>query len=813
MNDIQGNNEQLLQKLNEMKLENDLLRNQAARLKDLESEIIDLRQREEELKKSEEQFRLMNLHAKIGIACYTPEGIIISYNSLAAKYMNGNPGDFKGKSIFDVFPGKEAEIYLNRIKRSAASDEPVNYEDMIDLPSGRKYFLSIFSRIFDSGNNLLGIQIISQDITYRKEVEDKLKDSEEKFKLMFEYAPDAYFLSDMKGVFIDGNLAAEKLLGQDKRELIGRNYLKLNLLSANQIQKAAKLLIKNALGQATGPDIFTLNRKDESEVTAEILTYPVKIKNQKMVLGIARDITERKKIERELSESHKENIETATLLNAVLDAIPDMIGIQNLEHEIIRYNKAGYTFLGKTQEEVCGKKCYTLIGRTKECDICSTTECLKTKKPAQHQQFFPEYNIWFDMRSYPILDEKGNITLIIEHIRDISDNKSFEKRLIESKEKAEESDRLKSAFLANMSHEIRTPMNGIMGFAELLRNPMLSGEEIQDYIDIIRTSGKRMLNIINDLIDVSVIEAGQMNVCFSDCNVNDIIQYSYDFFKPGAVKKHLDISFKKLLPDNKVITKTDKDKVTAILGNLISNAIKFTDTGSVEFGYRVTDNDYLEFYVKDTGIGITPDQREIIFERFRQGSENLNRNYEGAGLGLYICRKYAEMLGGKIWVENNPDNSGTVPGSLFKFIIPFNMTNESADQSESKGSGESPTVHHKTLKILIVEDDEPSLILLTKLVKSVSREILIARTGTEAVENCRNNPDLDLILMDIKMPEMDGYAATKLIREFNTEVVIIAQTAYGQIGENENAVEAGCNDYISKPIIINELLTMINKYL
>jgi len=687
MNDIQGNNEQLLQKLNELKLENNFLRNQATRLKDLESEIIDLRQREEELKKSEEQFRLMNLHANIGIACYTPEGIIIFYNSLAAKYMNGTPEDFEGKSIFDVFPEKEAEIYLNRIKRSAASDEPVHYEDMIDLPSGRKYLLSIFSRIFDSGNNLLGIQIISQDIT------------------------------------------------------------------------------------------------------------------------------DHKKIEKELSESHKENIETATLLNAVLDAIPDMIGIQNLEHEIIRYNKAGYTFLGKTHEEVCGKKCYTLIGRTKECDICSTTECLKTKKPAQHQQFFPEYNIWFDMRSYPILDEKGNITLIIEHLRDISDNKSFEKRLIESKEKAEESDRLKSAFLANMSHEIRTPMNGIMGFAELLRNPMLSGEEIQDYIDIIRTSGKRMLNIINDLIDVSVIEAGQMNVYFSDCNVNDIIQYSYDFFKPGAVKKHLDISFKKLLPDNKAIIKTDKDKVTAILGNLISNAIKFTATGSVEFGYRVTDNDYLEFYVKDTGIGITPDQREIIFERFRQGSENLNRNYEGAGLGLYICRKYAEMLGGKIWVENNPDNSGVSTGSLFKFIIPFNMTNESADNSESKGSGESQTVHNKTLKILIVEDDEPSLILLTKLVKSVSREILIARTGTEAVENCRNNPDLDLILMDIKMPEIDGYKATKLIRDFNTEVVIIAQTAYGQIGENENAVEAGCNDYISKPIIMNELLTMIDKYL
>jgi len=649
---------------------------------------------------------------------------------------------------------------------------------------------------------------LEAEISELRIVEDKLRSSEERFKILFDYAPDAYFLTDLKGTFIDGNLAAEKMLGQVKNDLIGKNYLKLNLLSVKQLPLAAKLLIKNSLGQATGPDEFELTRKNGSQIIVEVITYPVKIKGQSMVLGLARNVTERRKVEKELSESHEKNIASASLLNAILDAIPDIIGIQNNDHEVIRYNKAGYDFLHLTPDEVSGKKCYSLIGRAMRCDTCSTADCYLSKKTELHQQFFPEYNIWFDMRSYPILNEKGEIQYVIEHLRDISDIKGIEHELTRSKEKAQESDRLKSAFLANISHEIRTPMNGILGFAELLKNPMLNSHEMHEYIDIIRNSGVRMLNLINDLIDVSKIESEQTNISISECSINEQIDYVHNFFKPEAEKKRLKISSTNSIPDNEAIIRTDKEKIVAILTNLVKNAIKFTNEGSIELGYKKK-GDIIEFYVKDSGIGITMDQRETIFERFRQGSDFLNRNYEGAGLGLYISKTYVEMLGGKIWVESDLNNYQIGGGSIFYFTIPYNPA--PGKTPETKNTVTLADADHilKDLKIIIAEDDDASVLLISKMIKTISKEVIIAKTGLEAVESYLNNPDTDLVLMDIKMAEMDGYEATRQIRQLNRDIVIIAQSAYAQKGDKERAIEAGCNDYISKPIIKEELLSLI----
>ncbi len=244
---------------------------------------------------------------------------------------------------------------------------------------------------------------------------------------------------------------------------------------------------------------------------------------------------------------------------------------------------------------------------------------------------------------------------IVAVVRDITERKRIDKELIAAKEKAEESDRLKSAFLANMSHEIRTPMNGILGFTGLLKTPMLTGEKQLQYIDIIEKSGVRMLNIINDIISISKVEAGQTEIILSDISINELITYIYNFFRPEAEQKKLLVFFKNSLPENEAIIRTDREKVIAVLTNLVKNAIKFTFTGSIEFGYNKTGN-FLEFYVKDTGIGIPPEQHEFIFDRFRQGSESLTRNFEGSGLGLSISKAYVKKLGGKIWVENNSDS-------------------------------------------------------------------------------------------------------------------------------------------------------------
>jgi hypothetical protein len=388
-------------------------------------------------------------------------------------------------------------------------------------------------------------------------------------------------------------------------------------------------------------------------------------------------------------------------------------------------------------------------------------------------------------------------------------NEEKEKRAAEltiAKEQAEESNRLKSAFLTNMSHEIRTPMNGIIGFTELLKEPNLSSDEQQDYIQTIQISGARMLNTINNIVDVSKIESGLTKVDIKETNINEKMEFTYKFFKPEVEIKGLQFLFKNSLPSKEAIIKTDNEKVYGILTNLVRNAIKFTYDGSIEFGYEKK-GEYLEFFVKDTGIGIPQKQHQIIFERFRQGSESHNRGYEGSGLGLSIAKSYVKMLGGEIWVESEEGR-----GSTFYFTIPYNAVSEEKMEIESAVSEEYKEVELKRLKILIVEDDEISYSLLTNMLQKISDKVLHALTGVEAVETCRNNPDLDLVLMDIRMPVMDGNEATRQIRLFNKDVIIIAQTAYGFSSDREKAIEAGCNDYISKPINYTLLYEIIKKH-
>jgi hypothetical protein len=399
---------------------------------------------------------------------------------------------------------------------------------------------------------------------------------------------------------------------------------------------------------------------------------------------------------------------------------------------------------------------------------------------------------------------------------DITENKKTLYDLVISKEKAEESDRLKSAFLANMSHEIRTPMNGILGFSDLLRTPNLSGEKQQKYIKIIEKSGKRMLNIIDDIVDISKIEAGLMNVDIKKSNVNEQIEYIYTFFKPEVEAKGMQLFFKNTLPAKEATIYTDREKLFSILTNLIKNAIKYTIEGSIEFGYVLkmgsefidqSRNAELEFFVKDTGIGIPKDRREAVFERFIQADIMDTMARQGAGLGLSISKAYVEMLGGKIWVESEEGI-----GSTFYFTLPYNAALKEKKIEIAPEVPDNTKNRIKNLKILITEDDEASEMILSINVSEFSNEIIKARTGTEAVEICRNNPDTDLILMDIQMPVMNGYEATRQIRQFNKDVIIIAQTAFGLSGDREKTIEAGCNDYIAKPINRDELLALIQKH-
>jgi PAS domain S-box-containing protein len=524
------------------------------------------------------------------------------------------------------------------------------------------------------------------------------------------------------------------------------------------------------------------------------------------------------RINRRLSQSIKKIKQASAVLAeneksyfGLFNSVSDAIYIQDKKGFFIDVNVGvkkmyGYSrgeFIGKTPEflSATDKNDLPLIFKL-------VNKCYTTGKPQQFEFWGKRKN--GEIFPKDVICNKGKYfgkDVIITTARDISKHKNAELEIIRAKEKAEESDRLKSAFLANMSHEIRTPMNGILGFADLLKEPNLTGEQQVEYINIIQKGGVRMLNIINDIVSISKIESGQMEVNIQESNINEQIEYIYTFFNPEIEAKGMQFSFKNSLHFKEAILKTDREKVFAILTNLVKNAVKYSEKGSIEMGYNKKAN-FLEFYVKDTGIGIPKDRQGPIFERFIQADIADKNAYQGAGLGLSISRAYVEMLDGKIWVESEEGI-----GSTFYFTLPYHseMIKENSIENEILLPVEDASINK--LKILIVEDDESSEMLISIAVQKFGKEIITVKTGTEAVEACLNNPDIDLVLMDIQLPEMNGYEATRQIRKFNKDVIIIAQTAYALVGDKEKALQAGCDDYISKPIKGDELKQMIVKYL
>lgn len=423
---------------------------------------------------------------------------------------------------------------------------------------------------------------------------------------------------------------------------------------------------------------------------------------------------------------------------------------------------------------------------------------------------FAAYNIEF----YKRRDFYLNKELDQQNFEITKANKNLEQKVIErtrelvdAKDKAEESDRLKSAFLANMSHEIRTPMNGILGFTDLLNDPCFSGEEKQNFISIIQKSGQRMLNTVNDLIDISKIETGQMTLVFDRINIIEKVHALFHFFGPEANEKGIELIFNCNIAPEQGEIKTDASKFDSILTNLIKNAIKYTDSGSIEIGCSKSINT-VSLYIRDTGIGIPANRHKAVFRRFEQADIKDTRAFEGSGLGLTIVKAYVEMLGGTIRLESEEGK-----GSTFFFTI--NDENNSAEETRttSQNSVRSEKNSNTKHKIIIAEDDEAGFHYLSTLLKPVVGEIIRSKTGIEAIKQVQENPDAKLILMDIKMPVMNGYDASKQIRTFNSQIIIIAQTAFSLVGDREKALNAGCNDYISKPIRKDNLMAIVTKYL
>jgi len=891
-------------------------------------ETTERRKVEENLALSEERYGLLSEQSGIGIALYSPEGKILFFNQRALKNLGGKSEDFIGKTLDEVFGNTLGEKYRIRITEEIRLRENHIYEDYFESPSGKYWFSTTHSVVCDKKGKVIGVQVISDDITERKHAEQALYESQSRLNEAQKLAHIGVWDWDLKTdkvnwsnelyqiagldprlpapgfseqskiftpqswqllkttfdktlktgdeyqlelnlIHTDGNIRNVNAFGGVKldamgqinglfgtlqditdrkrsesmfKDIIEKNPMSIQILNmegyAIQTNSAHTKLFgvsppayysvfkDTQLIQQGFGELFERIKKGEvvyfpdsyfnvNNIDPSFPDFPVWIKAIGFTLNNNNGIPDRIVF---IHENITERRQAEALLNDIIEKNPMSIQIVDKNGYTVRGNPAYTQLFGAIPPpdfsifadlESKGPELEKLISRAKNGEIVHLPDIFFNAHDVVSEA--PDIPLWIRALIFPLKDSSGKPERFVFMHENITERKTAEHELIAAKEKAEESDMLKSAFLANMSHEIRTPMNGILGFSELLKTPGLTGTEQREYIGIIEKSGKRMLNILNDIIDISKIEAGLMKIDLAETNINQQIEYIYTFFKPEMEAKGMMLTFRNSLPAKEAIITTDREKLYAILVNLVKNAIKYTEKGSVEFGYVTTGSPTklteLQFYVRDTGIGIPKDRVQAIFERFIQADIPDKMARQGAGLGLTIAKSYVEMLGGKIWIESEEGI-----GSTFYFTLPYNTEPEVNNRIPDEGSENKVITDALQLKILIAEDDEISEKLISINVKDFSNEIIKAKTGIETVAICRSRPDIDLILMDIQMPDFNGYEASRQIRQFNRDVVIIAQTAFGLTGDREKAIEAGCNDYIAKPISKNELLALIKKY-
>ena len=396
-----------------------------------------------------------------------------------------------------------------------------------------------------------------------------------------------------------------------------------------------------------------------------------------------------------------------------------------------------------------------------------------------------------------------------EHLENLVDERTWELKI--AKDRAEEADRLKTAFLTNMSHEIRTPMNAIVGFSYLLTDPDSSEESKAEYYNIIKSNGEVLMNLINDILDISMIESGQLKTRNKAANIGNIARElltHYNQTKDELGKKKITITLDIEDADNNLTVKTDPVRLRQVLSNLLSNSLKFTNEGRICFGYRLSDSKEIIFFVRDTGCGIDPKHHKAIFERFNKfGNASDAKLYTGSGLGLAISHELVNLLGGKIWLDSFPGK-----GSTFYFTIPYipekvkKVPDDHLDQNTFY-----ERITNKT--ILVAEDVLSNFQLIQAFLSSAKVNILWAQNGVEAIDIFTKNRNIDIILMDVQMPIMDGLKALKRIRELDKKVPIIVNSAFYMPDEMEKSFTAGCSDYMTKPIKKEDLISKLSGFL
>ncbi len=673
---------------------------------------------------------------------------------------------------------------------------------------GSSFIIEIQSKDVNYQGKKVRIATI-RDVSEQIAMQEKLKESEARLKKAQSIGMMGHWRINLNSGKVFGSEEARKIYG------FSGQTLNLEKIQTPPLPEYRKKLDKALADLIAGKSSYDIEFKLKNQSTGRIIdVHSIAEYNpeENTVTGVIQDITRMKQAESLIQQREQ-------YLQSIFRAAPVGIGVVIKRH-FTEVNEQISNITGYSEKELIGQPSRILYLSESDFERVGTVKYKAIEKHGtgtiETRWKCKDGRIKDILLSSTPLDATDLLKGVTFTALDITKRKKAEqdlllknRELLLAKDRAEESDRLKTSFLANMSHEIRTPMNGILGFTNLLTDPSLSADALQDYVNVIQKSGERLLATVNDLIDISRLETGQLKLVIEDTSVNDMLDTLHSFFSRESTAKGIILNCSKAFPDQDVIIRTDEQKLNSVLTNLVKNAIKYTKKGSVEFGYKMVseeDEKVLEFFIKDTGIGIPKERQKAVFNRFEQADIDDRNAYEGSGLGLTIAKSLVEMMGGKIWLDSEVGK-----GSTFYFTIPH-VTSQGKEPVlvEAKPLRNFAGLKGKQ-KILVAEDDVASFLYISILLREITGELLHVTTGREAVNACRENHDIDLVLMDIKMPDLNGLEATKLIREFNSSVTIIAQTAYAMAGDREKALEAGCDEYLAKPIAKNELLEKLAK--
>ncbi len=647
-----------------------------------------------------------------------------------------------------------------------------------------------------------------EDITAQRKTEKLLKESKKRLQDQLNNTPLAAITWDLNFNCTSWNHSAEKIFGYSAKEAIGKNFY--TLINFDNTQEKRNTFLNGIHENKNLQYTLQTCTKQQKLISTKWHVIPLRDATNNIIgsASLTQDITEEVEANKKTEKSEKKYRD---LFNKSNDAV--FIFSNEL---IIDCNKAALKILGiSDNRNILHKKVAIISPKFQSNGELSETFSIKNHQIAlEHGSHKFEWilkrkdnsTFYADVSLTSIETHQGK-TIIHAVCRDITQRKNNERELQKALEKAKQSDKLKSAFLANMSHEIRTPMNGIIGFSELFLDPKLNDKDREYYANIVINSSKQLLNIVNNILDISQIEAGMVHIKKESVDLNEVLSTTKNFFQGKAKDKNITLSIVRGLQENAVI-ESDLSKIQQILNNLVSNALKFTSFGSVEIGYKQIDKQ-IQFHVKDTGIGIKNSNKEKIFNRFTQANPNISTEFGGNGLGLSISKKLVFLLNGKIWFESSLNK-----GSTFFFSIPYKIKKPPTALKKTAKKNSKPTPEIKNKRTILVADDEIFNIMFIKEVFSNKNfTILEATNGKEAVELCSQyNNTIDLILMDIKMPVMNGLEATRIIKKKYPKIPVIALSAYAMESDINKALSYGCDATISKPVNKKTLMETLQKY-